>query len=26
VRPSGVRWLSRQYWIEEIDLAPPSDR
>ncbi len=26
VRPSGVRWLSRQYWIEEIDLAPPSGR
>ncbi len=26
VRPSGVRWLSRQYWIEEIDLASPSDR
>lgn len=26
VRPSGVRWLSRQYWIEKIDLAPPSDR
>ena len=26
VKPSGVRWLSRQYWIEEIDLAPPSDR
>lgn len=26
VQPSGVRWLSRQYWIEQIDLAPPSDR
>lgn len=26
VRPSGVRWLSRQYWIEKIDLAPPGDR
>jgi hypothetical protein len=26
VQPSGVRWLSRQYWIEEIDLAPASDR
>jgi len=26
VQPSGVRWLSRQYWIKQIDLAPPSDR
>lgn len=25
-RPSGVRWLSRQYWIESIDIAPPSGR
>jgi len=23
VRPSGVRWLSRQYWIEQIDVIPP---
>lgn len=22
VSPSDARWLSRQYWIEEIDLAP----
>ncbi len=22
VAPSGVRWLSRQYWIDTIDLAP----
>lgn len=26
VKPSGVRWLSRQYWIETIDIAPPQDR
>lgn len=26
VRPSGVNWLSRQYWIQNIDLAPPADR
>ncbi|MEP4379235.1 MAG: hypothetical protein ABJ215_04715 [Alphaproteobacteria bacterium] len=26
VQPSGVRWLSRQYWIKSIDLAPPSNR
>ena len=24
VRPSGVRWLSRQYWIDNIDVTPPS--
>lgn len=23
VRPSGVRWLSHQYWIEQIDVIPP---
>ena len=23
VTPSDVRWLSRQYWIDNIDLAPP---
>lgn len=23
VDPSGVRWLSRQYWIDTIDIAPP---
>lgn len=22
ITPSDVRWLSRQYWIEKIDLAP----
>lgn len=26
VRPSGVRWLSQQYWIKSIDIAPPSNR
>lgn len=25
-RPSGIRWLSRQYWIDEIDLAPDQGR
>lgn len=25
-RPSGIRWLSRQYWIDEIDLAPDQSR
>ncbi len=23
VKPSGVRWISKQYWIEQVDLAPP---
>lgn len=23
VSPSDARWLSRQYWIKQIDLAPP---
>jgi hypothetical protein len=23
VRPSGVYWLSRQYWIEQVDVIPP---
>ena len=22
VKPSGVRWISKQYWIERVDLAP----
>lgn len=26
VKPSNVRWISQQYWIERIDLAPPSKR
>lgn len=26
VRPSGVRELSRYYWIKQIDLAKPEDR
>jgi hypothetical protein len=26
VAPSDVRWLARQYWIDIIDLAPPSER
>jgi len=26
VRPSGINWLSRQYWIDEIDLAPDQGR
>jgi len=25
-RPSGIRWLSRQYWIETIELAPARDQ
>ena len=25
VRPANVRWLSQQYWIEKIDLAPKVD-
>ena len=24
VKPADVRWISQQYWIEQIDLAPPS--
>lgn len=24
VRPANVRWLSQQYWIQKIDLAPKS--
>ena len=23
VKPSNVRWISQQYWIEQVDLAPP---
>ncbi len=23
VKPSDVRWISKQYWIEQVDLAPP---
>ncbi len=23
VKPSDVRWLSKQYWIKQVDLAPP---
>lgn len=23
VTPSNVRWLARQYWVEQVDLAPP---
>jgi hypothetical protein len=26
VRPSNVRWIAQQYWVEHVDLAPPSDR
>ena len=26
VRPSGGSWLSRQYWIDTIDLAPDQGR
>ncbi|MBN42419.1 MAG: hypothetical protein CL573_02895 [Alphaproteobacteria bacterium] len=26
VRPAGVRWLSRQYWIKSIDLIPPDNK
>ena len=22
VKPSGVHWLSQQYWIKQVDLAP----
>lgn len=22
VKPSDVRWISKQYWIEQVDLAP----
>ncbi len=22
VRPSDVRWISQQYWIDQVDLAP----
>lgn len=25
-RPSGIHWLSRQYWIDTIDIAPDQDR
>lgn len=24
VKPADVRWISQQYWIERIELAPPS--
>lgn len=24
--PSGIRWLSRQYWIDNIDIAPNQER
>ncbi len=23
VKPSDVRWISKQYWIKQVDLAPP---
>ena len=23
VKPQGIKFLSRKYWIEKIDLAPP---
>ncbi len=23
VKPSDVRWISKQYWIVRVDLAPP---
>ena len=23
VKPSDVRWISMQYWIKQVDLAPP---
>ena len=23
VKPADVRWISKQYWIEQVDLAPP---
>lgn len=23
VKPSDVRWISQQYWIKQVDLAPP---
>ena len=26
VKPSDVRWISRQYWIEQVDLAPEANR
>lgn len=26
VKPADVRWLSRKYWIERIDLAPDPKR
>ncbi len=26
IKPSGVRWLSRQYWIDSIDVAPDAGR
>lgn len=26
VRPSGINWLARQYWIDEIELSPNQGR
>ncbi|NKB49649.1 MAG: hypothetical protein GKS02_09870 [Alphaproteobacteria bacterium] len=26
VKPAGVRWLTEQYWIKQVDLAPADHR
>ena len=26
VKPADVRWLSKQYWIDQVDLAPADHR
>lgn len=26
VKPSDVRWISQQYWVEQVDLAPPAKK
>ena len=26
VKPSDVRWISQQYWIQQVDLAPADHR
>jgi len=26
VSPSDVRWISQQYWIKQVDLAPPAKK
>jgi len=26
VKPSKVRWISQQYWVKQVDLAPPAKK